>query len=337
MVRAGIEIWLKSLIRQADPRRVRFTRCVVTSNTVDPTVAQEFGVPVEVGGVESVRRAARDCDVMLISGPGEIGEWLADAPPPISIAIAHGDGGMTREIIDRCAPILDRVVAVSPRVAQLTCDGHATSVICNGVDASHLVQTQHREEVRQSLGFSPGDFVIGFVGRFSPEKRPEAVLQAVAKLPKHIKALMVGWGPMRTDLLEFANSHLPGRYAFANGSGAVGNYYNAMDAFCLVSHSEGYGLAIMEAMMCELPIIVSNVGFVPDAIEDRVNGLIVDGNTESIAHAAALLDRYPEWARNVARLGKVFADQHGHASRMARQYENLFADLWQTKFASVSP
>src|SRR5262245_11348956 len=58
MVRAGIEIWLRALIRLADPRRLTFERCIVTSPLSDRRVIEEMPVPVEIGGEQSVRKAA---------------------------------------------------------------------------------------------------------------------------------------------------------------------------------------------------------------------------------------------------------------------------------------
>src|SRR5579885_2543737 len=73
MLRAGIENWLKDLVRFLDRRRVQMVRCIATSeNEIDPSVVAEMGAPVEVGGADCVRRAARDSDVLLCWGPPEL-------------------------------------------------------------------------------------------------------------------------------------------------------------------------------------------------------------------------------------------------------------------------
>jgi hypothetical protein len=77
------------------------------------------------------------------------------------------------------------------------------------------------------------------------------------------------------------------------------------------------------------------VGSAPEFIVDRVNGIVVDGNVASVCRAAELLDRHPHWARAIAREGKAFAQQHGHAWRMARQYEELLERLWAEKNGSL--
>jgi glycosyltransferase involved in cell wall biosynthesis len=336
MVRAGIENWLKGLMRFLDPRRVRIVKCIATAaEEVDLTVTAEMGVPVEVGGADVVRRAARESDILLCWGPRQLGDWLAPAAPPLCVVVAHGEGPWTRQIIDGCAPVADHVVAVSRRVGERISTGIPTSIISNGVDTTHLARTRPAAEVREALGFRTGDFVIGYVGRFSDEKRPHLVAQAVSHLPANFKALFVGWGPLQSRLLDYSNRLIPGRYAFVRGVNDVGDYYAAMDAMCLPSEEEGFGLVILEAMFCDRPVIATPVGCVPDLVRDRVNGLIVDGSAEGIASVARLLQKHPLWARGLAAEGRSTAEELGHARVMARAYENLFLRLWREKFGHV--
>ena len=231
----------------------------------------------------------------------------------------------------RLRPVVDHVIAVSPRVWKRNCRDFSGSVIPNGVDATHLARSQTRSEMRASLGFRDDDFIVGYIGRFSPEKRPQVVIDAVAKLPHRFKALLVGWGPMYHDLLERANRLIPGRYAFDFARGPVGDYYQAMDALCMSSEEEGFGLVVLEAMMCERPVIATEVGYVPELIRDRISGLIVSGTPNSVRDAAELLQRHPAWARGLASEAKTVAEQQGHARLMARRYENLLLRLWEQK------
>jgi glycosyltransferase involved in cell wall biosynthesis len=333
MVRAGIENWLKGLMRFLDPSRVRIVKCIATApEEVDPTVTSEMGVPVEVGGADVVQRAARESDVMLCWGPRQLGEWLTPAMPKLCVVVAHGEGPWTKLIIDGCTPVADHVIAVSRRVEERITTGLPTTVIPNGVDTAHLARTRPASLVRESLGFRSDDFVIGYVGRFSDEKRPHLVAQAVSKLPANFKALFVGWGPLQSRLLDYANRLIPGRYAFVRGVNDVGDYYGAMDAMCLPSEEEGFGLVVLEAMFCDRPVIATPVGCVPELVRDRVNGLVVDGSAESIAAVAMLLHRHPAWARGLAAEGRATAEAYGHARTMARAYENLFLRLWREKF-----
>ena len=159
------------------------------------------------------------------------------------------------------------------------------------------------------------------------------MIDAVARLPLHFKTLLVGFGTLRDELLDRANDRIPGRFAIIRGEDHLGDLYAAMDAFCLASHSEGYGLAIMEAMMCGKPVIVGPVGFVPDVILDRVNGVVVRGDPESIGAAVAQLDAHRDWAASVGREAFHYAERNGYASTMADRYADLLESLWAARDA----
>lgn len=332
LVRAGIEIWLKGLSRFLDPGRLQLTRCLATQAAgFDPQLAAELPIPAEVVDREGARRAAAECDVLFMWGPSELSDWLKDCRPALTVFVAHGEGPYTRAYLECCGPIVDHVVAVSRRVQERVTAGYPTTVIPNGVDASHLARSLSRSESRARFGFGPEDFVVGYVGRFSPEKRAHRVIEAVARLPRNVKALLVGWGALQPQLLELANRLIPGRFALTVGRGCIGDYYEAMDAFCMVSAEEGYPLVVLEAMMCGRPVIATNVGGVPELLIDRVNGLVVSGDVESIREAIRLLQDHPDWARGLAAEALKLADERGHARRMARGYEDLVHRLWREK------
>jgi glycosyltransferase involved in cell wall biosynthesis len=337
MFPAGIDKWLTALVRCSDPRRVKFLRCVVTGDHIDRKQIARVGVPVEIGRRDSIRRACEDCDVLLVSDPGETPDWVEDVQAKLCVFVAHGEWSWSRARLDWMAAVVHHVVAVSSGVQRAVCGGYPSTVIPNGVDPRHLTRSRPRVEVRASLGFRPDDFVLGFVGRFAPEKNPFAVIEAVARLPLHFKLLLVGYGPLRDALIERANLLIPGRYEVIRGEDDLGDLYAAMDAFCLVSHTEGFGLVIMEAMMCGKPVIVGNVGMVPDVITDRVNGMVVRGDAESIREAASLLDAHPDWAACLGREAFRYAEGYGFASTMADRYADLLESLWAARTSGRSP
>ena len=178
--------------------------------------------------------------------------------------------------------------------------------------------------------------MLGFMGRFSEEKRVDRIIDALAMLPPRFKGFFVGWGVLQGRLLQAANDRIPGRFAFTTAAEHLGDYYGAMDAKCLVSREEGFSLALLEAMMCRKPVIVTPVGSVPEVIQDRINGVVVDGSPESIARAAMTLAEHPEWARAIGLEGARFATAHGHARKMAHRYQDLFESLWVQKYGTCA-
>lgn len=327
----GVEQQTLSLAKFFDPRRIDFVKCLVTNREhLSARAATAMPVPVEYCAPTDLPRAADECDVMLLWGDG-FNEWLQPARPELCVFVAHGESWWTAQTLKESARVVDHAIAVSQRVRDQVCGGVPSTVILNGVDAAHLGQTCSREAVRLRLGFSPQDFVLGCVGRFSEEKRLPLLIEAVARLPREFKLLLVGHGARRNELLDLANERIPGRFAVVSAVDYLGDYYRAMDAFSLVSEHEGFGLVIAEALLCERPVIVTNVGCVPEIIQDRVNGLVVDPSPDSLAAAARLLHQHPHWARGLAAEGHVVANERLHAARMARDYEQLLWQLWCAK------
>jgi glycosyltransferase involved in cell wall biosynthesis len=334
LYRAGAEQWFIELSKFFDPRRVQLVRAVVTRPThVDPDYVADLRLPIELGEADSVRRAAKECDVLLSWGVA-LNEWLADCRPPLCVVVAHTEAGWSRGDLASCDQVLDHVVAVSARVKEVVCNGYPTTVIHNGIDAARVAASRPRRLVRDALGFARDDFVLGFMGRFAPEKRVSVLLEAVARLPPRFKAFLVGWGPYHQALLDQANALIPGRYVFATARDYLGDYYHAMDAVCLISETEGFSMTLLEAMMCSRPLILTPVGSVPEMIKDRITGLVVAGDAASVSQAAELLAQHPEWARAMAAEAKAFAEHQGHARRMARDYEELLHQLWCAKRSS---
>ena len=336
LFRAGIESWLKSLLRFVDQRHLQFQRCVVTSTVNDVRVMREFEVPVEVGGRESVRRAVNDCDVLLVSGPSEVAEWLGEIRPKLCVFVAHGDGPWTQQIYARSSSVFDHVIAVSQGVKNAICKGIPSTVIYNGSDVAHISRSHPRNEIRRRHGFGDNDFVVGSVLRFSPEKRPEKLIEAVSRLPARFKLLLVGWGPLRQRLLDLANELAPGRCTLVRADCHLGDFYQAMDTFCLASQSEGFGLATLEALLCGLPVVSTRTGFVPELLLDRVHCVHSEGDADSLARAITMIADHPDWAAGIAREGRRRAETFGFASRMCREYEQLLCGLWAERCSSVT-
>lgn len=91
--------------------------------------------------------------------------------------------------------MVDHVVAVSSIVREQVCGGFATSVILNGVDQRHIACRESREEMQRRLGFAQEDFVVGFSGRFSPEKNAHLMIEACEEFGPEAKTSVGRLGP----------------------------------------------------------------------------------------------------------------------------------------------
>ncbi|MFO0999183.1 MAG: glycosyltransferase [Planctomycetaceae bacterium] len=333
---AGVESWLRAMTSHCDPYVLRFVRNVVTEDyAVDHDLLQKAGIPFSFGRDKAVREAALEADVVLVWGNVEPKYLHPDGSRAKVVFVAHGVGEWTRSALAMAAPVVDHVVAVSSVVREKVCVGFPTSVILNGVDQRHIACRESRDEMRRRLGFSQDDFIVGFSGRFSPEKNAHVVIEACERLQPGAKALMVGWGPLRYELMDLCNELIPGRFAFATASDFLGDYYQVMDALCMPSEAEGFGLVAAEAMLHGVPVVSTQVGIAHELFNHRVNGMLCQAKPNDVSENLLLLQQNRDWARGVGEQGRQSALKYCLASTMARRYEQLLESLVDGKAIGV--
>lgn len=171
-----------------------------------------------------------------------------------------------------------------------------TFFVGNGVDSHRFDVTllQQRISIRRTLGFSEGDFVIGFVGRQVREKGLIELLDAIqmlsAKYPR-LCLLLVG-ERLSSDHdagieleLQSAERKLGSRIVRTGSRDDVPQLIAAMDVFCLPSYREGLPMTILEAMMMARPVVATRIRGCREAVIDGVTGILVAPKN---SHALAL-------------------------------------------------
>jgi glycosyltransferase involved in cell wall biosynthesis len=143
----------------------------------------------------------------------------------------------------------------------------------------YRIHKDNRKHLIKELNVSERNFL--FVGRFSPEKNIISLLNAYNKIIENDREwglILVGDGPEKHAISDFIRQneledrvHLPG---FIQQS-EITKYYSVSNVMILPSTSEPWGLVINEAMICELPLIVSDrCGCHPELVKDSVNGFV---------------------------------------------------------------
>jgi glycosyltransferase involved in cell wall biosynthesis len=144
--------------------------------------------------------------------------------------------------------------------------------------------------------FNEDDIVIGTIKGLDKQYGIEFLLQAFAILAKRqpalpLKLLIVGGGPLEKSLKQRANElGIENRTAFTGQVryDEIASYHNMLTIFVALSviDSESFGVAILEASACEKPVVVANVGGLPEVVEHGVTGLVVPPKHPEAAAAA---------------------------------------------------
>ena len=164
-------------------------------------------------------------------------------------------------------------------------------VIRNARDTSVFAPATPDERLRartRLVGELPGP-VVTLVGALAPEKRVDVAIEAIARTRTGARLVVVGAGPLEATLRARADAVAPGRVHFLGAGLVMPPVYHGSDAVVLSSASEGVPGVLVEAALCGLPVVASDVGFVRDVVVPGETGLVVPPG-DPAALAAALDD-----------------------------------------------
>lgn len=162
-----------------------------------------------------------------------------------------------------------------------------------------------RAEAKKSLGVAPTAFVIGLVGRLSPEKGHADLFRAVPELRKTIPNLQVwilGEGQEKESLVRLAGTlGIADAVQFHGFKKEIVPWIQGMDILVQPSHTEGMPNSVLEAMALGTPVIASEVGGLPEMLTSGVEGTLVPpADSEALRSSIIAYFNHPELGRRHA-------------------------------------
>lgn len=150
------------------------------------------------------------------------------------------------------------------------------SVIPNAraVEDYPLASPRTREVARRTFGLAADDTVVSVVGSLTKEKCVECAIQVAACDPG-LTLLIVGDGEMRATLEVQAQLIAPGRVRFLGIVDNIKDVYAASDLLLITSRTEGMPGAAIEAGLCGVPVVSTEVGAIREVVEDRASGRVI--------------------------------------------------------------
>lgn len=270
--------------------------------------------------------------------------WLAKVP--VRIAHSHstaakGRGETKRNIIKYILRPFSKVFATH----YFACSEHAARwlfgknimekgnvvILNNAVSARDFCYDLHRrEEIRERLGIK-NKFVVGHVGRFSPQKNHAFLIDifsGVVKIRDDAHLLLIGGVGSAGNGIEeglkekLADYGIGDRVSFLGSMEDISGFYQAMDVFVLPSLYEGFGMACIEAQASGLPCVLS----------DRVPKVVqINGNVKFLS-----LDEPAEkWAGEVASSRGIRGDYSGDIAAAGYDIKDVANNLQETYLGYV--
>jgi glycosyltransferase involved in cell wall biosynthesis len=194
--------------------------------------------------------------------------------------------------------------------------------IYNGVSLSKFAPSERDGiDIRAKLGLRSEAFVLVCAARLSKEKGIDILLMAISRLLSRnlsCQCIIVGDGYLREKLLEQVRALGLTNHVFLQGfQKDVKPYLLAGDTFVLTSHREGLPLAVIEAMACGLPCVVTNVGGNAEAVTHNVNGLVVNaGSVDEVVEAISYLLTHPQERAQMSQRARSKAAEFDMDARM---------------------
>ena len=229
----------------------------------------------------------------------------------------------------------DAVTAVSENLRSATRQelgiAREISVIPNFLDCAVHRRLAAADLRRRFGGADERTKIAIHVSNFRPVKRIPAVVQIFDRIRRRVpsRLLLVGDGPELSTAHRIAQElGIAGLVHTAGAQQEVLPLLSIADVFLLPSAQESFGLAALEAMACEVPVVASNVGGLPEVIEHNVSGFLhAPDDLDGMAGSAIAVLTDPERHRVIAeaasrRVREMFCEE-----RVVPMYESLYGDV----------
>ena len=229
----------------------------------------------------------------------------------------------------------DRIVAVAEVIKRRLIDENNISenkiiTIHSSIDTEKFKGEFNEGKIRNEFGISPDTVVLGMVGRLRKHKDYPNVFEAlkiIIEKFKNIKLLIVGDGILELQIKSMVQKMKLSNYViFAGKREDIPQILSGIDIFALSSSVEGSPAVIKEALIMEKPVISTNVGGIPEIIQNGVTGILVPPhNPEALANAILDTINNRGKALEMARKGKQVIINEFSENRLAE----LTAEVYQ--------
>ncbi|MGM0806053.1 MAG: N-acetyl-alpha-D-glucosaminyl L-malate synthase BshA [Bacillota bacterium] len=201
----------------------------------------------------------------------------------------------------------------------------------NFVDERVYYRRSNNAELRQTYGIDENEKVIVHISNFRKVKRLEDVIKSFALIRKELtsKLLLIGNGPELTTACELVRElDIEDDVLFLGKQENVGELFSICDLKLLLSEKESFGLVLLEAMACGVPVIGTNIGGIPEVIVDGETGYMVElGCPESVAEKAIALLKDEEKLMAFRENSVRHVKENFLSNKIVSIYEDIYYSL----------
>jgi glycosyltransferase involved in cell wall biosynthesis len=215
----------------------------------------------------------------------------------------------------------DAVIAVSHSIRQgairYGLPESKIELIPDGIEIpAELPAAEARAKARAGWGFTESEFLIGHLGAFTPEKGQDVALEAFQALREQLpqaRLLLAGEGPTLKDPeIVQRCAALGDRVRLCGAIQNLAEFFPALDLYVMPSKSEGLGSSALMAMSYGLAVVASQVGGLPEVVEEGRTGWLIEPASsaalaQAILAAAGDRERLRRWGLNGRERARQFS------------------------------
>ncbi|MDM1376773.1 glycosyltransferase [Myroides marinus] len=202
--------------------------------------------------------------------------------------------------------------------------GHIYNLPCRNLENIEVYK-------REMFGFNSDDIIIVSVARINKEKGYHILEDSILKMPldKNIKFLIIGDGAYKKEMeLNLKSKVESENVVFLGHREDVMNILPFCDIFVLPTLHETLSIALLEASVCGLPLIASNVGGIPEIIEDNINGFLVPpSSSQSIVDSILVLSEDKELRKSMGEKAQQKVETEFSESKIINQVDDLYSSF----------
>lgn len=220
--------------------------------------------------------------------------------------------GMYRKFVTGIFQRADEVLTLSKQskeeVQSLGINSDKITVFTYWVDLAKFKVQSEKLKIKEKLGLGK-KFVVLFVGRLVPEKGIPELLDAAEKLNPNILIAIAGSGPMEETINNKQKTISNIKFLGKIDQEKLPEYYSAADMVIVPStHEEGFGRVIIESLACSIPVIGSNRGAIPEAM-DKTVGELIPVTPENIVKTIEYYSKHAKELEKKSENARKFAER----------------------------
>ncbi|WP_339227992.1 N-acetyl-alpha-D-glucosaminyl L-malate synthase BshA [Oceanobacillus sp. FSL K6-2867] len=231
----------------------------------------------------------------------------------------------------------DAVTAVSKSLVKQTTQmldvNKEITTIYNFVNEEDYYR-QHVPVLRQQYGISNDEKVLIHISNFRKVKRVQDIIYAFQQIRDEIKStlILVGDGPEYGDMVQLVDSlGLKEHVRFLGKQTNISELLSIADLMLLLSEKESFGLVLLEAMLCGVPCIGTNIGGIPEVIEHDRTGYTVElGDIDAAANYAIEVLSNDQLMHRLSNNALIQANEKFASAKIVNQYQQLYDTVLKT-------